>query len=703
MNIFKIIFITTFLFITSFAKAQTFIYSYTDPCTGLMKSMNVPVNGVTVTYFGQIQTFSPTDFQNGVFESWATNVYNSFGGGNPCGSIIGVSTAVDIAQGTVINFISVINNISALSDLQQSLAGPGGSLNTMSAIESAKSSSNKKDKKKDKSSNNGSSNSGQINGQNNNNNQTSGQTIQGNSQNTSGQNNGQTTGTNGQNNGQTTGTNNQTTNGSNGQTNDQSNGTSGQTTNGTTGQTNGQTTNVTNGSGQNGQTTNANGQTTGQTNGSNDQTSNGTNGTNGQTTNANGQTTGQTNGSNGQTTNGSNGQTTNANGQTTGQTNTNGSNGQTTNTNGQTTNANGSNGQTTNTNGQTTGQTNGSNDQTTNASNGQTTSANGQTTGQTNGSNGQNNGQSGNESNRANGQTNNQTNSSSEQTNSNQSNGETNSQNVDNNGNNTNNQQNSNSSQNINGNNSGNGNPPNNSENAAQNTEDKKTNFLGGTVNSTQRSTESNKPQIVLSSDFAGFNFKNNDVTFGGKGTGGFTSLSWDGRRSYGVLLDYTSVIRGPNLTAFYANLAKRRIDLISLTGTLSFYGRGSQYASLAVGQMWNLNKKKSLKAIYMATASFGNVYGERFLGTAFIAGGMYDWRVHKRVDIKMMNLFIYAPYVSYYNDILLKSPYVIMPIVGTNIGITKKFKFNINFGGAYAINENLMNFTLMFGTRFAL
>jgi hypothetical protein len=67
------------------------------------------------------------------------------------------------------------------------------------------------------------------------------------------------------------------------------------------------------------------------------------------------------------------------------------------------------------------------------------------------------------------------------------------------------------------------------------------------------------------------------------------------------------------------------------------------------------------------------------------------------------MNLFIYAPYVSYYNDILLKSPYVIMPIIGTNIGITKKFKFNVNFGGAYAINENVMNFTLMFGTRLAL
>lgn len=104
-----------------------------------------------------------------------------------------------------------------------------------------------------------------------------------------------------------------------------------------------------------------------------------------------------------------------------------------------------------------------------------------------------------------------------------------------------------------------------------------------------------------------------------------------------------------------------------------------------------------------MANGSFGNVYGERFLGTAFIAGGMYDWKVSKRIDVKMMNLFIYAPYVSYYNDIVLKSPYVIMPIVGTNIGITKKFKFNINFGGAYAIKEDIMNFTLMFGARLAI
>ena len=93
----------------------------------------------------------------------------------------------------------------------------------------------------------------------------------------------------------------------------------------------------------------------------------------------------------------------------------------------------------------------------------------------------------------------------------------------------------------------------------------------------------------------------------------------------------------------------------------------------------------------------------EKFKGTAVVTGGMYDLSLGKRIDMKMMGLFIYAPFISYYNDIVLKSPYVVMPVLGTNIKITKNFKFNINFGGAYAINENVMNFTIMCGTRLAL
>jgi hypothetical protein len=87
----------------------------------------------------------------------------------------------------------------------------------------------------------------------------------------------------------------------------------------------------------------------------------------------------------------------------------------------------------------------------------------------------------------------------------------------------------------------------------------------------------------------------------------------------------------------------------------------------------------------------------------AAIVGGMYDWKVSKRIDIKIMGLYVYAPYVNYQTDILLKSPHVILPILGTNFGITKRFKFNINAGGAWAINENNLNYTVMMGTRLLL
>ena len=80
-----------------------------------------------------------------------------------------------------------------------------------------------------------------------------------------------------------------------------------------------------------------------------------------------------------------------------------------------------------------------------------------------------------------------------------------------------------------------------------------------------------------------------------------------------------------------------------------------------------------------------------------------YDIKLHKRLDLKLTNLFIYAPYVSYYNDIVMKSPYVVLPSAGFTVGITKRFKFNINVGGAWAIKQNTLNYTSTIGTRFIL
>ena len=241
--------------------------------------------------------------------------------------------------------------------------------------------------------------------------------------------------------------------------------------------------------------------------------------------------------------------------------------------------------------------------------------------------------------------------------------------------------------------------------------EDKKTDVLSGSNNAV-RSTPTNgtgnsknglRPMIVAGSDLAGFNFKDGDIAFGGKVNGNYTSVRYDQRRSHGIIFDYTTAIKGPNITGFYAWMKPKRITLLSNTLTVGFEGKGSIYNSVAFGQMRDIGKSKKLKLVYMASASVGTVYEEAFLGTALIAGGMYDWRVSKKFDIKLMALGVYAPYVSYYNDILLQSPYVILPSIGTNIKVTKNFRFNVNWGGAWAINQSVLNYTITIGTRLVL
>jgi hypothetical protein len=226
------------------------------------------------------------------------------------------------------------------------------------------------------------------------------------------------------------------------------------------------------------------------------------------------------------------------------------------------------------------------------------------------------------------------------------------------------------------------------------------TNITQGATKTVNQNKEGGKPTVIASSDFVGFNFKNSEVSTGLKLTGGYHNMRWDGETARGGLVDYVSAQKGPNMTGYHAWINKRSVGLLSGTLSLGFEGRGSVYGTVAGGQMFMFPKIPSLKAVYMGTVSYGQVYKTQFLGTAMIAGGMYDLKFGKRIDVKLMGLFVYSPYVSYYNDLVLKSPYVVLPSVGTNISITKRFKFNINAGGAWAIKVNTLNYTVTCGTR---
>lgn len=248
--------------------------------------------------------------------------------------------------------------------------------------------------------------------------------------------------------------------------------------------------------------------------------------------------------------------------------------------------------------------------------------------------------------------------------------------------------------------------------NQTQTTEEKKSDAIGGTTNAVKSGSGSGnskgsatsknggRPSILMSSDLVGFQFNEGEVSKGSKVNAGYSSVRYDGLRSHGVMVDYTSSIQGGNITGYYAWINPKAITLLSNTVTIGFAGSGSIYNTVAFGQMRTIKK---FKAVYMLTASGGQIYKEPYYGSAAIVGGNRDFKVGKRLDIKTMALFVYAPFVRYYDDAVLKSPFVILPIVGVNLGVTKTFKLNFNFGGAYSIGDNVLNYTVMMGTRLAL
>ena len=477
--------------------AQTYNYSYTDPCTGNLKTIVVPINGnVTVSYYGELGSFSASDFTNGNFESWASGIFNQYGQDSPCSQIVGLGTAINVTQSTTLNVIGILNSLSTIASLTSGATNVlGGAVGSVSNSPGDGGSNNNKNNK---------------NGNNN---------ISSNSSNPSG--NGSSVSTQ-----------------SNQSTQTQSSGTQ-------------------EGTGTSSSETSGNPEGSGGTSSTSSTEGGGSEGT----TTSSGSESGETSSEQG-------------------------------------------------------------------SENTSSTSGNG----------------------------------SGEQTNPNQEGSQTSSE-----------------------------------------KSEGKTNITAGastTAKSTPTSKEGGKPSVVASSDFVGFNFRNSDVKTGLKATGGYTSMRWDGKRSWGALADYTSALKGPNITCFYAWMRPKSVILLSGTATIGFEGNKSLYGTLAFGQMFKFKKVPTLKAVYMATVSYGQVYKVAFTGTAIIGGLMYDVKVGKRTDIKLMNLMVYAPYVSYYNDVLLKSPYVMLPSIGTNIGITKKFKFNINAGGAWDLKTAALNYTVTCGTR---
>lgn len=154
--------------------AQSYTYSYIEPCSGKVKSISIPYgqNNVTVNYYGNVNTFNANDFNNGNFSLWMNSIAQ-MNSNQPCGEITTVLTN-NINMVVTQNIVSTVMNVTSIASMAQSISslssnmgsGLGGNLgNSVNNSENSGNSNSggKKDKNNGGNNNNNSTNSGSNN------------------------------------------------------------------------------------------------------------------------------------------------------------------------------------------------------------------------------------------------------------------------------------------------------------------------------------------------------------------------------------------------------------------------------------------------------------------------------------------------------------------------------------------------------------
>ena len=117
----KKIITTLFVVMSTVLFGQGFTYSYVDPCSRQIKTLQVTNNqAITVNYLGNINSFSSNDFINGNFDLWVNQITAAVAD-QPCDELL---TNTQVSQNMFItqNLISTLTSITASSTMTASNA-----------------------------------------------------------------------------------------------------------------------------------------------------------------------------------------------------------------------------------------------------------------------------------------------------------------------------------------------------------------------------------------------------------------------------------------------------------------------------------------------------------------------------------------------------------------------------------------------------
>jgi hypothetical protein len=112
---------TLLVVLSSYLFGQGFTYSYVDPCSKQVKTLQVTnTQAITVNYLGNIGSFSSNDFLNGVFDAWVNQI-TATAADQPCDELL---TNTQVSQNMFVtqNLISTLTSVTAASTMTASNA-----------------------------------------------------------------------------------------------------------------------------------------------------------------------------------------------------------------------------------------------------------------------------------------------------------------------------------------------------------------------------------------------------------------------------------------------------------------------------------------------------------------------------------------------------------------------------------------------------
>ncbi len=142
-------------------NAQSFTYSYTDPCTKELKFIFADMNSpIVISYYRQVRSFSYAELQDGTFDNWLNTTYLNFRNSKPCEGVFSTTTTTT-STNTVTSLVSSVMNLNSISslDLSSTSMGSSTSIGSTTSSGTTNTTDSKNEGSNDKSSSNGGNNS----------------------------------------------------------------------------------------------------------------------------------------------------------------------------------------------------------------------------------------------------------------------------------------------------------------------------------------------------------------------------------------------------------------------------------------------------------------------------------------------------------------------------------------------------------------